>query len=284
MPQEHNNTYIIDAESAAEMARLNLQGQIYTQVQRGPLAERNNNFTGLRHILDIACGPGEWALDVAERAPMSTVTGIDISERMIAYARAQAQAKSLQNAQFQIMDILHLVKFPSASFDLMNARLLTGVLPSAYWPGLVQHYSRLLRPGGMIRLTEAGSGDSSSVSLNWFMGKLTQALRSSGYGFSTDGRSYGMYQLGSLLRNGGFSEVTWGASILDYSYGTPAHVSSLENARIALKLTQPFLARAGVADEQEIDHRYQSMLVEMESPTFSGIQELMTVYGTKPEE
>jgi hypothetical protein len=60
--------YVIEAENAAEMARLMLQDQMLTNIMGGPLAEQTD-LSRVYHILDIACGPGGWLLELVKRHP-----------------------------------------------------------------------------------------------------------------------------------------------------------------------------------------------------------------------
>jgi tRNA G46 methylase TrmB len=60
--------YINDAENAAEMARLMVQEQLLTQAMGGVLAEQTD-LSGIRHVLDLGCGPGGWILSVAQQYP-----------------------------------------------------------------------------------------------------------------------------------------------------------------------------------------------------------------------
>ncbi len=118
------NTYIIDTEKyGAETSRLLLQDKLFTQAMGGTLPA-TYDLTGVTRILDIACGPGGWALEVAYQHSDIEVVGIDISPAMIEYARSQAQVQHLENAAFLVMDTRTPLAFPDASFDLINARLL----------------------------------------------------------------------------------------------------------------------------------------------------------------
>jgi len=101
--EENNTTYVLDAENAAEMARLIKQDHLITQHIGGLLAERPD-FVHIAHALDIACGPGGWVHEVATTFPAVEVVGIDISRIMIEYAQAQAAMRGLHNARFQVMD------------------------------------------------------------------------------------------------------------------------------------------------------------------------------------
>src|SRR5205807_8685362 len=119
------STYVIDAENAAEMARLTNQDRLVTKVMGGLFPERSDHST-IHEILDIACGPGGWVLDVAHAYPEKRVSGIDISTLMIEYARYQAYIQSLNHVSFKIMDALEPLDFPDNSFDFVNARFISG--------------------------------------------------------------------------------------------------------------------------------------------------------------
>src|SRR6266852_7513435 len=127
---ESQNTYVIDAESAAEMARLLDQDKLITEAMDGLFSERHD-LSGIYDVLDIAYGPGGWAHEVAHSYPEMEVTGIDISKRMIEYARAHARVRKLDNAHFRVMDALKPLGFPDESFDLVNARTIFAFMPPA---------------------------------------------------------------------------------------------------------------------------------------------------------
>src|SRR5438270_1875197 len=75
------NTYIIDAESAAEQARLIDQEMLLTAATGGPLAEQSEErLDDIHDVLDVGCGPGGWVRAVAQTYPQMQITGIDISD------------------------------------------------------------------------------------------------------------------------------------------------------------------------------------------------------------
>src|SRR5712692_6187491 len=139
---QSENTYIIDAENAAEMARLMVQDRLLTKRMGGLFPERSDLF-GIHDILDIACGPGGWVLDVARTYPTVQVVGVDISTIMVAYARALTATDQLTNARCRVMNVLKPLDFPDSSFDLVNARTISGFMPPAAWPALMQECLRI---------------------------------------------------------------------------------------------------------------------------------------------
>src|SRR5260370_3585286 len=82
---ENESTYVINAEDAAEMARLLDQDKLAMEVIGGIFPERTD-LSNIYDVLDIGCGPGGWVHEVAHAYPEVAVTGIDISKRMIEYA------------------------------------------------------------------------------------------------------------------------------------------------------------------------------------------------------
>src|SRR5579884_3625139 len=105
------STYILNSESTAEMARLARQDRLIMQGMGGLFPERDD-ITGIENILDIGCGPGGWALEVAFNYPRVQVAGIDTSQIMIQYAQTHAALQGLENVSFRVMNALEQLDFP----------------------------------------------------------------------------------------------------------------------------------------------------------------------------
>ncbi len=99
-------------------------------------------------ILDVGSGAGEpVARYFADRGDV--VTGIDVSERMLALARRQ-----VPEADFQAMNARAL-GFPPASFDGITAVYVVFHLPRVEHAALFAGFERVLKPGGRLLLTLA---------------------------------------------------------------------------------------------------------------------------------
>src|SRR5713101_6116958 len=61
-----------------------------------------------RRVLDVGCGTGGWLIEAAKTYPsMTLLVGVDVSKRMVEYARSRAEAEQLgERVQFQTMDAL----------------------------------------------------------------------------------------------------------------------------------------------------------------------------------
>lgn len=274
--------YFIDAENAAEMARLMNQDRLVTKSMGGLFPERSDLST-INNILDIACGPGGWALDVALSYPRVRVVGVDISQLMVAYARAQARGQGLNTVSFRVMDALKPLDFPDNSFDLVNMRFITAFMSKDAWPRLLQECKRIIRPGGVLRVTESEWNITNAPAPEKIMGMTARAVYLAGQTFSPDGRNVGITPvLGSLLGSAGFQHLQKMAHVLDFSFGTEAHAGWCQNCMVIHKLIQPFLIKMGVTTQEEIDLLYQQDLEEMQAEDFCGNMFYLTVWGKKP--
>jgi SAM-dependent methyltransferase len=282
MSLDEEKKYVFDAESATETARLMYQGRLLTRGAQGPLSEQTD-LSSIHDVLDVACGPGEWTLDVAHRWPHMQLTGVDSSKMIIKYARTQAEVQNLQNVAFEEMNIYQALAFPDASFDLVNARMLFAVLMPAQWPAFLQECRRVTRPGGIIRLTEWEIGFTNKPAMRRLLSIFTQALKLAGRTFSPDGTSVGLINmLAPLLRNAGCQDVQNRAYAVDMSVGTPDSADWFQDGSVAMEMAKPLLLKTGLISEEDFDRSYQEMLAEMFSDDVYSMLLLLTVWGRVP--
>lgn len=280
-PPANESTYVLDNESATEMARLMYQDRLLTKGMGGLFSELSD-VSHMHDILDIACGPGGWVLDVAYNYPKINVVGVDISRIIIEYAKAQAWSQGLENASFRIMNVLNRLDFPDSSFDLVNARFLFGFMPPTAWPGLLQECLRITRPGGLIRLTEGELPITNNFACEQFRDMFTRALHIAGQSFSPDGRNIGITpMLGGLLRDAGYHNIQERAHALNGSAGTEAHQSFYQNIEIGGKLSEPFLIKMKVTTQEEFAEAYNQAMAEAMLDNFRAIWYYLTVWGEK---
>ena len=153
--QEKPSTYFVqDRQNEREMQRLLIQDRMITTAFGGVWPEQTDPAR-FRRVLDIGCGPGGWVCAVAQAYPALTVCGVDISQRMITYAREQATALQIADrVTFHIMDALKVLEFPDASFDLVNLRFGISFMRTWDWRALLSEFLRVTTPGGVVRLTD----------------------------------------------------------------------------------------------------------------------------------
>lgn len=93
-------------------------------------------------VLDVGTGTGEGALLVAREYPRASVRGVDLSERMVAAARAKVGLDPEGRIAFSVGDAAAL-SWPDDSFDLVVQLNM---------PPFFAEVARVLRPGGQVAL------------------------------------------------------------------------------------------------------------------------------------
>jgi len=106
------------------------------------------------HVIDVACGGGEVTFEVADRVGLEgSVLGVDISEKMVAVAQAEAASRGSTNTSFRRSDAESL-DCDDASFDLALCSLGLMYVPE---PAVAAaEMRRALRPNGRIAVSVWG--------------------------------------------------------------------------------------------------------------------------------
>jgi len=73
-------------------------------------------ISGSDSVIDIACGPGTLAIEMAQRAVQ--VTGIDLDESLISFAKSRVEKKGIMNVDFRVHDASHLSIYRENEFDV----------------------------------------------------------------------------------------------------------------------------------------------------------------------
>lgn len=105
-----------------------------------------------REVLDVATGTGDLALGMARRMPECRITGVDLSERMLAEARRKAAARKLDDrTTFEQGDAEHLAAADGA-FDAVTVAF--GVRNFGDLDAGLRELARVTRPGGRAVILE----------------------------------------------------------------------------------------------------------------------------------
>ena len=100
-------------------------------------------------VLDIGCGTGQTTRDAARAAAVGSAVGVDLSARMLDYARRQAAEEGVTNASFEQVDA-QIHPFPPESFDVAISR--TGAMFFADLTAAFTNIGRALVPSGRLVL------------------------------------------------------------------------------------------------------------------------------------
>jgi ubiquinone/menaquinone biosynthesis C-methylase UbiE len=279
--QDNPSQYVVeDRSSNAEMIRLMIQDNLVTAGMGGPLPEQSDPAS-LHRVLDIGCGPGGWLLEMAARYPHMSLVGIDISWRMIEYARDEAQARKLTDGvEFHVMDVLRPLKIPDGSFDLINMRFGASFLQVKDWPGLLSELLRVTRPGGIVRITDSGMTQSTSSAQTRLGQMVLCALYRSGHSLTAESPGV-THELPRLLSESGCQQVRSKHYVMELVAGTVGAQNFYHDMMYAYQTGKPFLQKMGCVSE-DYDALYEQALIEMQQPDFRVTWPLLTVWGTKP--
>jgi ubiquinone/menaquinone biosynthesis C-methylase UbiE len=274
---EYSSTYFVqDRSNQEELDRLIGQDRMITTVMGGVFPEQPAP-PPFRRILDVGCGTGGWLIDIAREHPsIETLIGVDISSKMVSYARRQLKAQNLHNqVEFLTMDALRMLEFPPKFFDLVNMRFGLSFLRTWDWPKLVQEFQRVTKSGGIIRITETTlEAKSNSPTLTGLQNLTKQALSQAGHlseesvvtGIPHMLKQYGIEQVRTCLHEG------------EYHASTQEGQQCIEDITRFFRTALPFL-RKWVQVPDDYESVYQQMLAEIQQPDFMSYWPLVTVWG-----
>ena len=128
-------------------------------------------------FLEIGCGPGLYARQLARRFGQLRVMGLDRSPAQLRHANARATAQRLDNCQFILGDARALTQ-PSETIDAIVASRLFTILPERELSLAEMH--RVLRAGGRCFISEPRSRFWTALPLR-VLWSLATAARLLGY-------------------------------------------------------------------------------------------------------
>src|SRR5579875_2045297 len=285
---ENPHTYVVqDRNNDEELQRLTIQDQATTSIMGGPLAEQADP-TMFHRVLDVGCATGGWAIELAQRYPWMQVVGIDISERMIRYAQQRAEAAGVaERVTFQVMDALLRLDFPDNSFDLVNVRSNSSFVRKTEWRKFLSRLQRVLRPSGVLRLTDLAAEVASSINspaLEPLFNLLYLSLYKAGYWFEPTVTSI-IDHLEELVAQTQYQYIHHKA--ISFTFGeaiqTPESQAFVEDVRYAFRTMRPFLEKYS-GFQGDYAALYQQAMQELAQPECHMQIQLLTVWGSKPDE
>ncbi|WP_376793980.1 class I SAM-dependent methyltransferase [Thermogemmatispora sp.] len=227
-----------------------------------------------RRILDVGCGTGQWAIELAQQFSQAEVIGLDLEQ-------ARNRSSAPPNYRFVQGDVLEGLPFEENYFDFVHQRLLILAIPLAAWPGTVQELARVTAPGGWIELVESSISPNDFVPcgpamrqlLNW-MGQLA-ALR------GLDAQGVVMQSLERYLAEAGLINIQ--RHVLEWPIGDwggrLGSLGALDLKEAARAVSAPVAARFGISEQEVLT------VIEQASQEWNELQTrgyLVVVYGQKP--
>ena len=283
--KEYASTYMVqDRPNQDEMVRLEVQDKMLTTGMGGVLPELTDPAS-LRRVLDVGCGTGGWLIETARTyLTIEKLVGADISNKIIAHACAQAKSLALDGrVEFRTMDALRILEFPAAYFDLVNQRAGISWLRTWEWRKLLLEYQRVIRPGGIIRVTEANlliESNSSALTKLSTIGLETFYRSGRLFAPSSDGLTH---ELARLMTQHGLQDVQTQVHPMVLRAGTPEGQYFYEDTVHFFRVLLPFFQK-WTNIPQDYEEIYQQALKEMQMPDFVATWTWVTAWGTRHED
>lgn len=126
--------------------RLLLQGMLYSAPLKIPRPGEKTELGGADfRILDLGCGTGIWAIDIADEFPRASVFGVDLSPIQPEWVPG--------NCRFHVDDYEDEWTYrEDERFDYIHGRALSGTV--ADWPNFYRQVRENLKPGGWCEMQE----------------------------------------------------------------------------------------------------------------------------------
>lgn len=142
--------YILPSDGE-ELNRLDFQHYMLRYALKGNFA---TPLRQPREILDVACGTGRWATEVAMLFPQANVIGFDVTPLSTDSSSTGARP---DNFAFIQGNMLEGLPFPDNTFDFTHQRLVIAALPANQWQRQTRELLRVTRLGGWVELVEGGA-------------------------------------------------------------------------------------------------------------------------------
>jgi 2-polyprenyl-3-methyl-5-hydroxy-6-metoxy-1,4-benzoquinol methylase len=163
-------------------------------------------------VLDVGCGRGRALLLLAERFPRSRFCGIDISAEALAWARAQARERGLDNISFEQRDAAELSAEHLGRYDLITT--FDAIHDQRDPAAVLGTIAECLAPGGVYLMQDIASSGHHAGDVGHPLGPLiytvscmhcmTVSLAQGGAGL---GAAWGREQAEAMLAVAGFGSV-----------------------------------------------------------------------------
>jgi len=224
-------------------------------------------------ILDVGCGTGRWAAEMAAQFPMANVIGCDVD-----LPSGGAGAEALPNNCLLVpANILERLPFADMSFDFVHMRLLFMAIPAAAWTSVVRELVRVTRRGGWIELFEGSLPRNGGPALDLLLYWLNEVSTHRGIDLQLGA------QVGAFLHAVSLTNlVTRDISLPVGRYGGRIGRMAAVNTFALLENVRGIVVAQGVASAQKYDHALATARVDIDGDQWRCITPFYLAYGQRP--
>ena len=174
------------------------------------------------HVMDMATGTADLAVEIVRQRPDARVTGIDVSADMLSRGRTKLEKMGLDMAIELLRGASERIDFPDDTFDA--ATVAFGVRNFEDTVQGLAEMRRVIKPGGRLIVLEFSRIRTFPIkqAFNLYFGRVLPAI---GRAWSSDPRAYSyLYEsvqafpdgkeFARLLESAGFEQPSWQALTL----------------------------------------------------------------------
>lgn len=233
-------------------------------------------LNGPLSILDVGCGTGRWAMELAQQFPDANVMGVDLVPTEH-FTTGYGLVKPPDNYTFVKGNALEGLPFDDNSFDFVHQRLLVAALPRDRWPSVVRELVRVTRPGGWVELAECGTPqDNPANPYPQLWNTWIAFCRTRGIDFTIG------HSISALLQQGGLRQVQQQEVLFPMGkWGGRVGVMSGEDCLAVGKALGAGVVAAGIKTAEQYDALLKGTTAQFSRPTGQSILSFYIAYGQK---
>ncbi len=227
-------------------------------------------------ILDVGCGTGRWAMELAQQFPKANVVGVDLVPTEH-FTTGFGLVKPPDNYRFVKGNAMEGLPFDDNSFDFVHQRLLVAALPRDRWPGVVRELARVTRPGGWVELAECGTPqDVPSNPYPQLWNTWIAFCQTRGIDFTIG------HSIGAMLEQAGLRQVQQHEVLFPMGkWGGRVGVMSGEDCLAVGKALGAGVVAAGIVSAEQYDALLEGARAQFNRPTGQAILSFYIAYGQK---
>lgn len=254
-----------------EINRLDFEHHVLRYTMRGNFAAPIGQPSS---ILDVGCGTGRWAIEMAGLFTGANVIGLDIASPG---SRNSGMTERLpDNYLFVSGNVLEGMPFSNASFDFVHMRLLFTAIPAARWNDVVRELARVTRPGGWIELVEGGLPLDGGPALDAINSWVSVIAARRGIDLGRGG------QVGAMLQSAGLAHVVFRDMYLPVGrYGGRTGQMTAADTLALIEGLRPLITAQGVASPQTFDRALAAARAELDHPGRQCVRPFYVAYGMR---